>query len=159
MPPASCSRRVPDQPDEGDARLVLCGARRSRDLREPTSVFRDLRRRASRVAFLDFGPLTPRDTETELRVKAAEQPGLHHVAFTFPSMVSCSTLRSPQGPRDPSVLLRQPRPHDVDVYRTRTATGSSFRSTLRYRRRRTGVDALAAFDQNPIGVEYDLTSS
>ena len=39
-----------------------------------------------RVAFLDFGPLTPRDTETELRVKAAEQPGLHHVAFTFPSM-------------------------------------------------------------------------
>lgn len=39
-----------------------------------------------RVAFLDFGPLTPGDTETELRVKATEQPGLHHVAFTFPSM-------------------------------------------------------------------------
>src|SRR5437899_2582689 len=39
-----------------------------------------------RVAFLDFGPLAPRDIETELHVKATEPPGLHHVAFTFPSM-------------------------------------------------------------------------
>ena len=39
-----------------------------------------------RVAFLDFGPLRPRATDTELGVKPSEQPGLHHVAFTFDSM-------------------------------------------------------------------------
>src|SRR2546428_5891139 len=39
-----------------------------------------------RVAFLNFGPLAPKDTNTELGVKASEQPGLHHTAFTFASM-------------------------------------------------------------------------
>src|SRR2546428_652908 len=46
-PQQARSRRVPDQPDEGDARLVLLGARRPRDLRESAPVVRDLRRRAS----------------------------------------------------------------------------------------------------------------
>src|SRR5712691_8049603 len=39
-----------------------------------------------RVAFLNFGPLAPKDTNTELGVKASEQPGLQHTAFTFASM-------------------------------------------------------------------------
>src|ERR1700693_3917749 len=41
-----------------------------------------------RVAFIDFGPLAPRDRAagTELGVKPVEQPGLHHVAFTFGAM-------------------------------------------------------------------------
>ena len=39
-----------------------------------------------RVAFVDFGPLTPRDANPELMVKSSEPPGLHHVAFTFGSM-------------------------------------------------------------------------
>src|SRR5678816_1509700 len=39
-----------------------------------------------RVAFVNFGPLAPRDTHTELMIKRTEQPGLHHVAFTFGSM-------------------------------------------------------------------------
>ena len=41
-----------------------------------------------RVAFLDFGPLTPRERAAggELRVKPTDQPGLHHVAFTSGSM-------------------------------------------------------------------------
>src|ERR1700674_2576385 len=39
-----------------------------------------------RVAFVDFAPLSARDPNTELMVKSSEQPGLHHVAFTFASM-------------------------------------------------------------------------
>src|SRR5262245_13489972 len=35
-----------------------------------------------RVAFVDFGPLTPRDPNPELGPRATEQPGLHHTAFT-----------------------------------------------------------------------------
>src|SRR4051812_15185416 len=41
-----------------------------------------------RIAFIDFGPLAPRDPAagSELMVKATDQAGLHHVAFTFGSM-------------------------------------------------------------------------
>src|SRR5712664_2785895 len=40
-----------------------------------------------RVAFVNFGPLAPRDpSATELMIKATEPPGLHHGAFTFGSM-------------------------------------------------------------------------
>src|SRR5207237_2826727 len=39
-----------------------------------------------RVAFADFGPLSSREPDTELAIKPTEQPGLHHVAFTFGSM-------------------------------------------------------------------------
>src|SRR5882724_10750571 len=67
-----------------------------------------------RVAFVDFGPLTPRDPAAggELMVKATDQPGLIHVRIDggVPRQ-----LRPPQGPRRPSVLLRQPRAHDLDV--------------------------------------------
>ena len=40
-----------------------------------------------RVAFIDFGPLAPRDLAGgDLRYRPTDQPGLHHVAFTFASM-------------------------------------------------------------------------
>src|SRR6266581_7239524 len=51
-----------------------------------------------RVAFVDFAPLTARDPQTELMVKSSEQPGLHHVAFTFASMGgNCSTTTCGSG--------------------------------------------------------------
>src|SRR4029077_16867273 len=40
-----------------------------------------------RVALIDFGPLATRDLAGgDLRYRATDQPGLHHVAFTFGSM-------------------------------------------------------------------------
>ncbi len=83
-----------------------------------------------RVAFLDFGPLAPRDTETELHVKATEPPGLHHVAL--------------------SVLLRQPRPHDLDVLPgPGRQSGRASDRQFRDRRRRAGMDALAGVRSEP----------
>jgi len=40
-----------------------------------------------RVAFIDFGPLAAREVGgSDLRYRTTDQPGLHHVAFTFGSM-------------------------------------------------------------------------
>jgi len=40
-----------------------------------------------RVAFVDFGPLAPRDDGAgKLMVRPSDRPGLHHVAFTFGSL-------------------------------------------------------------------------
>ena len=40
-----------------------------------------------RVAFVDFGPLAPRDDGSgQLMVRPTDRPGFHHVAFTFGSM-------------------------------------------------------------------------
>ena len=41
-----------------------------------------------RVALIDFGPLAPRDLDGggDLRFRPTDQPGIHHVAFTFGSM-------------------------------------------------------------------------
>jgi len=39
-----------------------------------------------RVAFVDFGPLAPRDRSADMAVPPSDPPGLHHVAFTFGSM-------------------------------------------------------------------------
>ena len=85
-----------------------------------------------RVAFVDFGPLSPRaGAEVELGPKPVEQPGLHHVAFTYGSMGELlDTYARPPGSRHPSVLLREPRAHHVDgLPGPPTATGSSCRST------------------------------
>jgi len=39
-----------------------------------------------RVAFIDFGPLAAREVGgSDLRYRTTDQPGLHHVAFTFGS--------------------------------------------------------------------------
>ena len=40
-----------------------------------------------RVAFIDFGPLAEREVGgSDLRYRPTDQPGLHHVAFTFEAM-------------------------------------------------------------------------
>ena len=110
-----------------------------------------------RVAFLDFGPLTPGDTETELRVKATEQPGLHHVAFTFPSMGELldndARLRDRgirpffcvnHGPTT-SIYYRDPDGNRIELSDRQLATAEEGQAWMR----------SAAFDQNPIGIEYD----
>jgi catechol 2,3-dioxygenase-like lactoylglutathione lyase family enzyme len=111
-----------------------------------------------RVAFLDFGPLAPRDpAATELGVKPVEQPGLHHVAFTFGSMGefldNYVRLRDlgvrpffcvNHGPTT-SMYYRDPDGNRVELQIDNFATAKE------------GQDWMLspAFDQNPIGVEYD----
>jgi len=110
-----------------------------------------------RVAFVDFGPLAPRDTETELRVKATEPPGLHHVAFTFPSMGdfldNYVRLRDRgvrpffcvnHGPTT-SMYYRDPDGNRVELQIDNFATAEEGQAWMH----------SAAFDRNPIGVEYD----
>jgi catechol-2,3-dioxygenase len=111
-----------------------------------------------RIAFLDFGPLTPRDpVDTELRVKATEQPGLHHVAFTFASMTELLDNYVRLKARDirpffcvnhgptTSMYYRDPDGNRVELQIDNFPTA------------REGQDWLKtpAFDRNPIGVEYD----
>src|SRR5712671_481432 len=111
-----------------------------------------------RVAFLDFGPLAPRDpAATELGVKPVEQPGLHHVAFTFGSMGefldNYVRLRDlgikpffcvNHGPTT-SMYYRDPDGNRVELQIDNFATAKE------------GQDWMLspAFDRNPIGVEYD----
>ena len=110
-----------------------------------------------RVAFLDFGPLAPRDIETELHVKATEPPGLHHVAFTFPSMGdfldNYVRLRDRgvrpffcvnHGPTT-SMYYRDPDGNRVELQIDNFATAEEGQAWMH----------SAAFDRNPIGVEYD----
>ncbi len=110
-----------------------------------------------RVAFVDFGPLAPRDTETELRVKATGPPGLHHVAFTFPSMGdfldNYVRLRDRgvrpffcvnHGPTT-SMYYRDPDGNRVELQIDNFATAEEGQAWMH----------SAAFDRNPIGVEYD----
>ena len=110
-----------------------------------------------RVAFLDFGPLAPRDTETELHVKATEPPGLHHVAFTFPSMSdfleNYVRLRDRgvhpffcvnHGPTT-SMYYRDPDGNRVELQIDNFATAEEGQAWMH----------SPAFDRNPIGVEYD----
>src|SRR6266567_8799517 len=110
-----------------------------------------------RVAFVDFGPLAPRDTETELRVKATEPPGLHHVAFTFPSMGEFLNnyvrLRDRgirpffcvnHGPTT-SMYYRDPDGNRVELQIDNFASAEEGQAWMH----------SPAFDRNPIGVEYD----
>jgi len=110
-----------------------------------------------RVAFVNFGPLAPRDTHTELMIKSTEQPGLHHVAFTFGSMGELLDnyvrLRDRgirpffcvnHGPTT-SMYYRDPDGNRVELQIDNFATAQE------------GQDWMLspAFAQNPIGVEYD----
>lgn len=110
-----------------------------------------------RVAFLDFGPLTPRDTQTELRVKASEQPGLHHVAFTFASMREFldNYVRLKErgirpffcvnhGPTT-SMYYRDPDGNRIEMQIDNFATAKEGQDYLK----------TPAFDRNPVGNEYD----
>jgi len=110
-----------------------------------------------RVAFANFGPLTPRDTHPELGPKATEQPGLHHAAFTFASMEefldNYVRLRD-QGIRPffcvnhgptTSMYYRDPDGNRVELQIDNFATAEEGQAWM----------YSPAFDRNPIGVEYD----
>lgn len=110
-----------------------------------------------RVAFLDFGPLAPRTTETELMVKSSEQPGLHHVAFTFGSIAELLDnyvrLRDRgirpffcvnHGPTT-SMYYRDPDGNRVELQIDNFDTAEEGQAWMH----------SAAFDKNPVGVEYD----
>ncbi len=102
--------------------------------------------------------LAPRDPAvTELGVKPVEQPGLHHVAFTFGSMEefldNYVRLRDRgirpffcvnHGPTT-SMYYRDPDGNRVELQIDNFATAKE------------GQDWMLspAFDRNPIGVEYD----
>ena len=110
-----------------------------------------------RVAFLDFGPLAPRDPNTELMVKGTETPGLHHVAFTFESMASFLDnyvrLRDRgirpffcvnHGPTT-SMYYRDPDGNRVELQIDNFATAAEGEAWMH----------SPAFAANPVGVEYD----
>jgi catechol 2,3-dioxygenase-like lactoylglutathione lyase family enzyme len=112
-----------------------------------------------RVAFVDFGPLTPRDPAAggELMVKATDQPGLHHVSFTFRSMeeflgnyVRLKGLGVRpffcvnHGPTT-SMYYRDPDGNRIELQIDNFATAEEGQAWMH----------SAAFDRNPIGVEFD----
>jgi catechol-2,3-dioxygenase len=110
-----------------------------------------------RVAFVNFGPLAPREKNTELMIKATEQPGLHHTAFTFASMkdfldnyvrLKARGIRPffcvNHGPTT-SMYYRDPDGNRVELQIDNFATAKEGQDWLR----------TPAFDRNPIGVEYD----
>lgn len=110
-----------------------------------------------RVAFVNFGPLAPRDTHTELMIKTTEQPGLHHVAFTFGSMGELLDnyvrLRDRgirpffcvnHGPTT-SMYYRDPDGNRVELQIDNFASAEEGQAWMH----------SEAFDRNPIGVEYD----
>jgi catechol-2,3-dioxygenase len=111
-----------------------------------------------RVAFADFGPLTPKDPNaSELMIKPSEQPGLHHVAFTFGSMgelLDTYVRIGGQGIRPffcvnhgptTSMYYRDPDGNRVELQIDNFATAQE------------GQDWMLseAFNRNPIGVEYN----
>jgi catechol 2,3-dioxygenase-like lactoylglutathione lyase family enzyme len=112
-----------------------------------------------RVAFADFGPLTPRDpaTGSELMIRATDQPGLHHVAFTFGSMkefLDHYVRLKGQGIRPifcvnhgptTSMYYRDPDGNRVELQIDNFATAEEGQAWM----------LSPAFDKNPIGVEFD----
>jgi catechol-2,3-dioxygenase len=112
-----------------------------------------------RVAFADFAPLAPRDPAagTELGVRPGDQPGLHHVAFTFASLGELldnyASLKNlgirpffcvNHGPTT-SMYYRDPDGNRVELQIDNFATAEEGQAWMH----------SAAFDRNPIGIEYD----
>ena len=110
-----------------------------------------------RVAFANFGPLAPRETQTELGPKTTEQPGLHHTAFTFGSMEDLLGTYVSLRDRDirpffcvnhgptTSMYYRDPDGNRVELQIDNFATAEEGQAWMH----------SPAFDRNPIGVEYD----
>jgi catechol-2,3-dioxygenase len=110
-----------------------------------------------RVAFIDFGPLAPRAPGGELGVRPTDQPGLHHVAFTFGSMgdlldnyvrLKGDGIRPfrciNHGPTT-SMYYVDPDGNRVELQIDNFATAEEGLAWMR----------SPAFDRNPIGVEFD----
>jgi len=111
-----------------------------------------------RVAFVDFGPLAPRNLEgAELRFRPTDQPGLHHVAFTFGSMgelVGTYGRLAAQGIRPffcvnhgptTSMYYTDPDGNRIELQIDNFATAEEGQAWMH----------SPAFDRNPIGVEFD----
>ncbi|HXA98641.1 MAG TPA: VOC family protein [Candidatus Dormibacteraeota bacterium] len=111
-----------------------------------------------RVAFVDFGPLAPRSLEGgELRFRPTDQPGLHHVAFTFGSMgelVDTYGRLAAQGIRPffcvnhgptTSMYYTDPDGNRIELQIDNFASAEEGQAWMH----------SPAFDRNPIGVEFD----
>ena len=111
-----------------------------------------------RVAFVDFGPLDARkDATAQLDVRRSDGPGLHHVAFTFGSMrelldsyvkLKARGIRPffsvNHGPTT-SMYYADPDGNRVELQIDNFATAEEGQAWMK----------TPAFDQNPIGVEFD----
>ena len=111
-----------------------------------------------RVAFLDLGPLAHRDLAGgDLRYRATDQPGLHHVAFTFASMGELldnyerlaargiRPFRSINHGPTTSMYYVDPDGNRVELQIDNFATAEEGQAWM----------LSPAFDRNPIGVEFD----
>jgi len=108
-----------------------------------------------RVAFIDFGPLANRDLEGgDLRYRATDQPGLHHVAFTFASMgellgnyerLAARGIRSINHGPTTSMYYVDPDGNRVELQIDNFATAEEGQAWM----------LSPDFDRNPIGVEFD----
>jgi catechol-2,3-dioxygenase len=111
-----------------------------------------------RVAFADFGPLAPRPAKGgELGFRPTDQPGLHHVAFTFGTMgelvdnferLAARGIRPfycvNHGPTT-SMYYADPDGNRVELQIDNFATAEEGQAWMH----------SPAFDRNPIGVEFD----
>ena len=111
-----------------------------------------------RVAFADFGPLTPREEGAGLlQIRPGDRPGLHHVAFTFGSMgelldnyvrLRALDIRPffcvNHGPTT-SMYYTDPDGNRVELQIDNFATAEEGQAWM----------LSPAFARNPIGVEYD----
>jgi catechol-2,3-dioxygenase len=111
-----------------------------------------------RVAFVDFGPLAHRDLEGgDLRYRTTDQPGLHHVAFTFGSKGELlgnyerlaargiRPFRSINHGPTTSMYYVDPDGNRVELQIDNFATAEEGQAWM----------LSPAFDRNPIGVEFD----
>jgi catechol-2,3-dioxygenase len=111
-----------------------------------------------RVAFIDFGPLAARDlTAGDLRYRPTDQPGLHHVAFTFGSMGELlgnyerlaargiRPFRSINHGPTTSMYYVDPDGNRVELQIDNFATAEEGQAWM----------LSPAFDRNPIGVEFE----
>ena len=111
-----------------------------------------------RVAFIDFGPLAPRAVAGgDLSYRATDQPGLHHVAFTFASMGELldnferlaargiRPFRSINHGPTTSMYYGDPDGNRVEMQIDNFATAEEGQAWM----------TSPAFDRNPIGVDFE----
>ena len=110
-----------------------------------------------RVAFVDFGPLTPHDRDADMAVASTDPPGLHRVAFTFGSMgelLANYTRLAAQGIRPfrsinhgptTSMYYADPDGNRIELLVDHLVTAGDGRAWMQ----------SPVFGRNPIGVEFD----
>ena len=112
-----------------------------------------------RVAFLDYGPLAERQRPAGegMAVQPTDQPGVHHVAFTFASMGDLldnyvrlrargiRPFRSINHGPTTSMYYADPDGNRIELQIDNFATAAEGQAWMH----------SPAFDRNPIGVEFD----